>query len=338
MAPLFKNKYIIIIISIFIVNCTSNTESLDQNSENIEEPTENVEEVTLNVVEIALDIKAELGEGALWNYRTQELYWVDINGKKLHIYNPLTKQNNSFTTPSKIGTVVPKNEDEVLIALEDGVYVMDLNTGNTALFSNMASVLPNSRLNDGKCDSSGKFWVGSMQNSQETGKANLYAIGATGTYDLKIDNVTVSNGITWSLNETIMYYIDTPTSKIKAYDYNSTTGEISNGRVVVSIPTSLGFPDGMTIDAEGMLWVGMWNGNAVIRFNPITGNVMSKIEIPAHNITSCAFGGENLETLYITTASIDMTAAEKVMYPKAGAIFKVNPGVKGVNCNFFKTN
>lgn len=316
-------------------NCSSNTEEIDMGSENIEESPISVQEVPLNVVELELNVNAELGEGALWNYKTKELYWVDINGKKLHIYNPETKQNKTLNTPSKIGTVVPKNEAEVLVALEDGVYIMDINTGNTTIFSNMADVLINSRLNDGKCDPSGRFWVGSMQNSQQTGKANLYAIDALGNYNQKIPNVTVSNGIVWSLDKTMMFYIDTPTSQIKAYDYDDTTGDISNGRVVVNIATSQGFPDGMTIDAEGMLWVAMWNGNAVIRFNPTTGTVISKLEIPAHNVTSCAFGGVNLETLYITTANTDMTAAEKQMYPLAGSIFKVNPGVNGVNCNFF---
>ena len=121
-----------------------------------------------------------------------------------------------------------------------------------------------------------------------------------------------------------------------SYDYNNTSGDISNERVVVEIPEELGFPDGMTIDAEDMVWAGMWNGNAVIRFNPKTGEILQKIEIPAHNVTSCAFGGENLETLYVTTAKIDMTNEELEKYPLAGSVFKVNPGVKGVKSNFFK--
>ncbi|WP_341222099.1 SMP-30/gluconolactonase/LRE family protein [Polaribacter atrinae] len=274
----------------------------------------------------------------MWNYKTQELYWVDIEGKKLNIYNPNSKVNTILNTASRISTVVPFTENEAMIALEDGVHKMNLQTGESTLFTDMKSELLGSRLNDGKCDPAGRFWVGSMHFKQEKGKANLYTISSENILQKKIDSVTISNGIVWTSYKKTMYYIDTPTSTIKAFDYNNETGEISNGKIAVKIPTSLGFPDGMTIDEENMLWVGMWNGNAVIRFNPVTGKVISKIEVPAHNITSCAFGGENLDILYITSASVDMTAEEIEKYPLAGSIFKVKPGVKGVNSNFYIEN
>ena len=125
----------------------------------------------------------------------------------------------------------------------------------------------------------------------------MYTITSENVLQKKIDSVTISNGIVWTSGQKTMYYIDTPTSTIKEFDYNNETGEISNGKIAVEIPESLGFPDGMTIDEENMLWVGMWNGNAVIRFNPITGKVLSKIEVPAHNITSCAFGSPSIGSL-----------------------------------------
>ena len=128
-----------------------------------------------------------------------------------------------------------------------------------------------------------------------------------------------------------MYYIDTPTGFIRAYDYDLTTGNISNERVAVEVPTSLGYPDGMTIDENDMLWVGLWNGNAVANFNPQTGKLIRKIEVPAHNVTACAFGGPNLDVLYITTASVDMSTEEMTKYPNAGSVFMAMPGVKGVN-------
>jgi sugar lactone lactonase YvrE len=290
----------------------------------------------INKVTVAYKIDAKLGEGAIWNYKTKELYWVDIEGKSLNIFNPKTNQNRSLSTASHIGTVVPKNEDEALIALFDGIYTMNLQTGQTTLFSDMKEALIGSRLNDGKCDPSGRLWVGSMNWQQEKGKAKLFAIKSDSSVTTKIDSVTISNGIVWTKNKKTMYYIDTPTSQIKAYDYDNATGDISNKRVVVEISEDLGHPDGMTIDAEDMVWVGMWNGNAVIRFNPKTGELLKKIEVPAHNVTSCAFGGDNLETLYITTSKLDMTEEEIGRYPLAGSVFKVNPGVKGVKSNFFK--
>ena len=289
-----------------------------------------------NIASLEYKVEANLGEGAIWNYKTQELYWIDIEGRQLNIYNPKSKINKVLKTESRIGTVVPFTEDEALIALENGVHKIDIQTGKSNLFTDMKSELLGSRLNDGKCDPSGRFWVGSMHLEQETGKANLYTITSENILQKKINSVTISNGIVWTSDKKTMYYIDTPTSTIKEFDYNNETGEISNGKIAVKIPIKFGFPDGMTIDEENMLWVGMWNGNAVIRFNPKTGKVISKIEVPAHNITSCAFGGENLETLYITSARIDMTEEELIKYPLAGSLFSINPGVKGVKSNFYK--
>ncbi len=286
--------------------------------------------------EIEYEIASDLGEGALWNYKTQELYWIDIEKKLLHIYNPKTKENKAINMPSRIGTVVPVNSEEVLSALEDGIYKTNLKNGTSELFIDMKEALKGCRLNDGKCDPNGRFWVGSMHWEQKKGHAKLFSVNKKGELATKIDSVTISNGIVWTSDKSIMYYIDTPTSQIKAFDYNNETGEISNGRVAVELEQSLGFPDGMAIDEEDMLWVGMWNGNAVIRCNPKTGKVIQKIPVPAHNVTSCAFGGDNLDILYITSAKIDMTEDELRNYPHSGSLFKVIPGVKGVKNAFYK--
>ena len=283
-------------------------------------------------------IKARLGEGAFWNHKTQELYWVDIEDQMLYIYNPQTKTNRSLPTPSKIGTVVPKNTNETIVALQDGIYTMNLKSGDVVLISDIESELTENRFNDGKCDPSGRLWVGSMALNMQSYRANLYMVDTTGNAQLKIDSVTISNGIAWSSDQKTMYYIDTPTGMIRAFDFDNEIGAISNERVVITVPDSMGFPDGMAIDSDDMLWVGMWNGNAVIRYNPQTGKVISKIEVPAHNVTACAFGGKNLDTLYITTASIDMTKKEKAACPLAGSLFKADPGVKGVKSVFFGNN
>lgn len=319
-------KYILIVATIIFVSCNSNKK----------QPEKSVEAIKTNEVTVAYQVDAALGEGAIWNHETNELFWIDIEGKSFNMLDPKTKQNRSFSTASHIGTVVPKSKDEALVALVDGIYTMNLNTGQTEVFADMKDVLTGCRLNDGKCDPAGRLWVGSMNWQQEKGKADLFMIQNDRSVTTKIDSVTISNGIVWTKDKKTMYYIDTPTSQIKAYDYDNATGNISNERVAVEVSTDLGFPDGMTIDAEDMVWVGMWNGDAVIRFNPKTGELLQKIEVPAHNITSCAFGGDNLETLFITTAKLDMTEEEAKKYPLAGSVFKVNPGVKGVKSNFFK--
>jgi sugar lactone lactonase YvrE len=133
-----------------------------------------------------------------------------------------------------------------------------------------------------------------------------------------------------------MYYIDTPTTHIKAFDFDKATSTISNGRVVVTVPVEEGSPDGMAIDENDTLWVGLWNGDCVANYDPKTGKLIQKIKVPAHNVTSCAFGGKDLDMLYITTSSLDMTDEEKAKYPKAGSMFKIKLDAKGVHSDFFK--
>ncbi|GAB5399522.1 MAG: SMP-30/gluconolactonase/LRE family protein [Aureisphaera sp.] len=316
----------IILLIIFVAGCK-------------EKPTESeIQEVKKELANSALleyQIKAELGEGAYWNHKTQEFYWVDILGKQLHIYNPKTKRNRSFPTPSLIGTVVPKNDSMAVVALEDGIYTMNTHDGSLAVLSEVEKDMDINRFNDGKCDPNGNLWVGSMHLEQTQPMGSVYKIDALGKTEKMIDSVTISNGIVWTKDHSTMYYIDTPTGTIRAYDYDKATATISNERVAVIVDPKDGFPDGMTIDSEDMLWVGMWNGNAVARFNPKTGELMSKIEVPAHNVTACAFGGHNLDKLYITSASVDMTDEEKEQYPLAGSLFVADPGVTGVKSDFF---
>ena len=285
--------------------------------------------------ELEFEIMALLGEGAFWNHKTQELYWVDIEDKKFNIYNPSSVTNRSISMPSLIGTVVPYIESEAVVALLDGIYKVNLQTEELSILSYVESNMPENRFNDGKCDPNGNLWVGSMHFEQSRPNASVYKINEQGETVKMIDSVTISNGIVWTKDARTMYYIDTPTGNIMAYDYDSKTSTIPNGRIAVKVSEDLGFPDGMAIDENDMLWVGMWNGNAVSHFDPISGKLVSKISVPAHNVTSCAFGGDNLDILYITTSSLDMTEEEQETFPLAGSIFKANPGVKGVKSRFF---
>ncbi|MAL59034.1 MAG: regucalcin [Flavobacteriaceae bacterium] len=305
--------------------------------ENSKEQVLENESSTASEVTLELQIPAELGEGAFWNHKTQELYWVDILGKKLYIYNPSTKLNTSFEMPSRIGTVVPQSDSTAVVALEDGIYIQNTKNGSLTRLSNVEADIPENRFNDGKCDPNGNLWVGSMHLAEKEPNAKLYKVTPNGTATAMLDSITISNGIVWTKDAKTMYYIDTPTVKIRAFDYDAESSTISNERVAVEIPASLGFPDGMAIDEHDNLWVGMWNGNAVVCFDPKTGSVITRIELPAHNVTSCAFGGPNLDILYITTATVDMTEDEKIQFPLAGSVFKVIPGVKGVPSSFFGT-
>lgn len=285
---------------------------------------------------LAHEIKAELGEGAFWHHQAQVLYWVDIEGKKLHLYNPSKGINQSFDTPSRIGTVVPSSESEAMVALEDGIHILNTTSGKLSLFSEIESDNPNNRMNDGKCDPSGRLWVGSMHLPQTSPEGKVYMVESDGSANVMIDSVTISNGIVWTKDTKTMYYIDTPTGYVRAYDFDNATGAITNERKVIEVPESEGFPDGMTIDENDKLWIGLWNGNKVAQYDPLTGKMISSVVVPAHNVTACAFGGPDLDTLYITTARVDMSKEELDSLPLSGSIFKAVPGVKGVPSNHFK--
>ena len=287
--------------------------------------------------EVVLNLKSRLGEGALWNHKTQQLYWVDITGKTLNIYNPATNENIELRTGQNTSTVVPSESGKVLVALANGIYQMDTNTGSKTFINDPDSLVIGNRYNDGKCDPAGRFWVGTIKNDEANNGA-LYCFYGDGSAQQKLTGISISNGIAWSLGQNKMYYIDTPTQQVKVFDYNNEDGSLSNEKVAFEIPKGIGAPDGMAIDENGNLWIALWGGAAVACWNPETGEMVDKIPIPAKNVTSCAFGGNDLATLYITTATQGLSPKELEDYPLSGALVKVNAGVKGVPAFFYKGN
>ncbi|SMB80898.1 SMP-30/Gluconolaconase/LRE domain protein, partial [Hymenobacter roseosalivarius DSM 11622] len=281
-----------------------------------------------------LHAQAALGEGALWNPDTQQLYWVDIEGHAFHVFDPATRQDICFPTVVRVGTVVPMYNGNVLLALQTGIHELDLCTGHLKLLVNPLTD-PNLRFNDGKCDPAGRFWVGTFHLEQEPHAGTLYRFDPDGSLHVMLRDITNSNGIAWSLDHATMYYIDTPTLTVQAFDYDDATGSIANPKVIVRIPEGLASPDGMTIDAEGKLWVALWCGGSVHRYDPQTGALLQVIEVAAPFTSSCAFGGPGLETLYITTARHGFTREQQQQFPLGGNLFTVEPGVRGVPAYFY---
>jgi sugar lactone lactonase YvrE len=285
---------------------------------------------------LVLDAKTMLGEGSIWQPKENKLYWIDIEGKTLHIYDPRSKEDKVFPVGARIGTVVPAGNGSALLALQNGIYQIDTKTGKLTFLTNPLPDTVNLRFNDGKCDPSGRFWVGTLALDSRRRGAVLYRFDRDKNIHLMLDSVSISNGIVWTADKKTMYYNDTPTLTIQAFDYDDKTGAISNRRVVVKIPKGVGAPDGMTIDSENNLWVALWGGGMVGKFNPLTGELMQKVKVPAPNVSSCAFGGKNLETLYITTARAWVKEDKLKEFPLSGGLFSVKPGVHGVPAEFYK--
>ena len=288
-------------------------------------------------VEVVLDAKAELGEGTLWDDERQVLWWVDIFDSRLHQHNPATNENKSFNVGSHIGTVGLCQDGRLIIATFDGFAYFDPATETADYLGNPESHIESNRFNDGKPGPNGSFYAGTMGYEGEKGAGALYRLDSDGEIQKIVPNVTISNGLAWNAAETIMYYIDTPTKEIWAFDYEKSTGIISNKRVAVTIPRWASSPDGMTIDNEGKLWVAHFGGYAVNRWDPETGKHLEAIPLPASNITCCAFGGPNLDTLYISSASLGLSEPKKREQPLAGALFKVKVGQTGRPAYRFKT-
>jgi sugar lactone lactonase YvrE len=324
-----KRYPIIIILSLVIIMISMcNPKSSKENNISEEMP------MKILYAELELEVSASLGEGALWNYETSTFWWVDIEGRKLNIYDPEAKENRAIDVVERIGTVVPAKKGGAVISLENGIFHLDLVSEQKTLICNPLEKLDTIRFNDGKCDPAGRLWVGSMSLKFKRGVASLYTIETDGSFREVFGGVTVSNGIIWSNDHKTLYYIDTPLGTVRAWDYDLESGHISNERVIISIPRDIGGPDGMTIDTEGKLWIAHWGGNMVGRWDPETGELMARVEVPVPNVTSCAFGGPDLDILYITTAGgDDPKILEK--YPLAGSVFRTYPGVKGVKASFF---
>jgi sugar lactone lactonase YvrE len=274
-------------------------------------------EINLEIDEVFL-----LGEGPLWH--KDKLIFVDILDKCLLFYDPKYKKLRRYYVEDYISMVVPC-ENNYLIALKSGLKIFD---GHELEDLCELQLTSDFRFNDGKCDSSGNLWIGSMSMSSPPDYGKLYRIKA-GEYKVMLDQVSLSNGLCWSLDNDIMYHIDTLKNKINYYSL-----EENNIQYVdeLKIPSEYGKPDGMTIDNEGNLWVAMWNGGCVTRWDPNSKSLMEFIHLPAQNVTSVTFGGDLLDTLYITSANIETNKK----YPHNGKVFSVKTKYKGVPCETYK--
>jgi sugar lactone lactonase YvrE len=288
-------------------------------------------------IDVVSDIRCLLGEGPFWDDQLNRLFWVDIMNSGFHEYDPDTGAGESYDVGQYIGCVVPSKDPDIMyVALRDGFASFSRSNRGLKMISDPEADLENNRFNDGKCDIKGRFWAGTMSMIDESGKGVLYCMKDDFTVEKKIPGVSISNGLAWSGDNMRFYYIDTPTFRIVAYDFDAKNGDISNPEVVVEIPESCGFPDGMTIDNEGKLWVAHWEGSQVCRWDPESGEKIASIDLPLSKPTSCTFGGENLDRLFITSAQVDLNEDQLANEPYAGCVLVVDGlGVHGSKVNRF---
>lgn len=279
--------------------------------------------------ELVVDAHAALGEGPIWDARTGELLWVDIMPGLVHRYHPASGADRIFGVGRPIGAIVPRAAGGYAFAVQEGFAVGDAD--GVTVVAAVNEGLDGVRMNDGACDGAGRFWAGSMHMEDRPGGGALYRLDADGSATTVLPAVTISNGIGWSPDDRTMYYIDTHAWSVDALDFDPATGEATNRRTVVAIDPKDGGPDGLAVDAEGCIWVALWEGWAVRRYAP-DGTLLATVEVPVARVTKPAFGGHDLDDLYITTAS---PPEPDPAQPHAGGLFRIRPGVRGLPANAY---
>lgn len=279
---------------------------------------------------------ATLGEGTCWSPSTQSLWWVDILDRKLHRYRPRDEARATWSFDEEISAVAERAGGAgLIVTLRRGYALFDPDAPDAAprYLHRPAQEPPSNRFNDGKCDRAGRFWGGTMDYACEARTGALYRYDADGTCARYALDYAVTNGPTWSRDERTMYVNDTVRGRVHVFDFDAASGTIANGREWLRLARDDGYPDGMTTDAAGRLWIAHWGGACVSCHDPESGTELGRIALPTSHVTNCAFGGPELKTLYITSARSGLTQAQLAAEPLAGALFAVELDAPGPAAN-----
>ena len=278
--------------------------------------------------ELEVQINTSLGEGPLWHQDQNRLYFVDIVNFKVHSYDPVTKDKSEWTFPSYVGAIARGNQNELFVAVQNELVLLATRTGSTKTSLSL-DFAKDIRFNECKCDHQGRFWMGTMHLEAKKGAGAFYRVDLDGSVVKVLSNLSVPNGFCWSQDNQYMYHIDSFDYAVKRFKYDEESGNLTNPKVVVSLPGESMLPDGMCMDQNGNLWIAMWGGNKVACYNPKVGELVAEVEVPAPHVTSCAFGGDNFDKLYITTSRLGLTDDQLEEYPLSGSVFSCEVGVSG---------
>jgi L-arabinonolactonase len=279
--------------------------------------------------ELAYQARDILGEGPVWSVEEQALYWVDIQRPAVQRWELKSGNYQKWVMPTDVGCMALRLKGGAIIALRTGFAFMDFESGVVTPISDPEANLSGTRFNDGKCDRSGRFWAGTMDEEGQKSSGALYKLDRDGVCHLMKSNIGVSNGLGWSPDNRFMYYTDSSKRTIWEYDFDLEKGVFSNERIFVQTPVDY-IPDGLTVDADGFIWSAKWDGWRVVCYSP-EGSIVREVKLPVQRPTSCMFGGPELTDLYITSASTGLTEREKKEQPLAGSVFVVKNASQGLS-------
>lgn len=278
-------------------------------------------------MDVAIRPGALLGEGPRWDAAAKRLLWVDIEAGALHLFDPARGDDRAIPLGSRVGVAAPTETGGILVALADRLAMVDPEDESVRTLVE----LPHGeglRLNDGACDPAGRFWVGSTALDFAPGAGALYRYSSDGGLVRVLEDVTISNGIGWSPHGRTMYYVDSMTYRVDRFDFDPGTGEIADRRPFAVIERGAGIPDGLAVDDEGCIWLALWGRGAIRRYSP-DGELDRVLAVPADNVTACCLGGDDGRSLYVTTASVQLSPEQQARQPLAGSVFVTTVDVPG---------
>ena len=280
--------------------------------------------------DLVLDVKDMTGEGPVWSMSDATLWWTDVNGRRLHRYVPASRTHDTFPMPARVGCFAMRTSGGIVCAMEHAIGFADPVTGRYEAAAAPEDGRTGNRFNDGRCDPRGRFFAGSMNEVAGGATGTLWRFDPDRAVTPIVAGISISNGLAWSPDGRSMYFADSPTRRIDAFDYDLDTGTPSNRRVFhATRDPSLGVPDGGAVDSEGCYWSARYFGGRVIRITP-DGRIDREIRLPVGRVTMCAFGGGDLKTLYITSARFKASPEELAREPLAGGLFAIDAGVAGL--------
>ncbi len=281
-----------------------------------------------------LTVRARLGEGPVWDPMARCLYWLDIYNHRVHGFDPVTETDQVWDVGDVVGSLALADNSRLLLAQRHHLSWLDLTTGQVDLVIEVEPHLSENRCNDGKCDPQGRFWFGTMGPARE---GSLYRYSPDGSLQQMETGLTISNGLGWSPDGQWFYLTDSPCQVIYRYGFDPETGSLFGRQVWIDLTGESYFPDGLTVDSQGCLWVALWDGWAVARFDP-DGQEIERIPMPVQRPTCCTFGGENLNRLYITTASVGLSEKEIEKSFFSGDLYCLETNVTGIPAYRFGYN
>jgi sugar lactone lactonase YvrE len=269
-----------------------------------------------------------LGEGACWLPREQALLRVDITAGRIHRWNPVTGEQRTAQFDGETGAAIPRVGGGFVAAVDRRLVLVDADGSQRELVA-VEPDRPGNRFNDCRADAAGRLWAGTMSKAREPGVAALYRVDPGGACRPVLSSLTISNGIAWSPGGDVMFHVDSTTQRIDRYDFDAAAGELGERCEFASVDPAHGLPDGICVDAEGGVWVCLFGGGAIHRYDE-RGPLSERIELPVTNPTCPAFGGDNLATLYVTSARHRLTPEQERAEPAAGCVLALEPGVRGL--------